>query len=221
MTDKPFDLEQEAFSASVADEFRIRRCRERFDFLERRLLDHITLSNDPVIRARQTFDRLWLEKPERYTRKGHFELNKVISNQLSRTTRNVGNCLGLTLLFNCLLTRLHVDAKALYMEDAFDRGPHVLTLLTINDHLIEVENILPDGFDYKGHMNNPSKTIWGDEELAADIHNSIGNEYFDKGEFHEALKAYEKAATLNPEYEPARLNNVIILDKLKDGPISG
>ncbi len=108
-----------------------------------------------------------------------------------------------------------MNANALYLENAFGIGPHVLTLLQTEASTIDIENILPDGFDYKGHLDDPSRMKWGDRELVADIYHSLGNELFLKGEWTEALEKYEMSLHLNPEYEKARLNKVILLDKLE------
>lgn len=81
--------------------------------------------------------------------------------------------------------------------------------------MIEVENIFPYGFDYKGHLDNPSKTVWGDKELIADIYHSLGNEAFLKGEFDNALMYYNLSINLNPRYEKAHLNKAILMDKIK------
>jgi tetratricopeptide (TPR) repeat protein len=107
-----------------------------------------------------------------------------------------------------------IMAEALYLENAFEMGPHVLTFLQTKESLIDIENILPYGFDYKGHLNNPLRTRWGDRELVADIYLSLGNEFFKKDEFIEALKNYNMAINLNPQYEKARLNKAILLGKM-------
>jgi tetratricopeptide (TPR) repeat protein len=107
-----------------------------------------------------------------------------------------------------------IFSEALYIENAFGRGSHVLTLLAVENSLIEVENILPDGFDYKGHLDNPSRVRWGEKELVADIYHSVGNELFFKGAYMEALRNYDKALYLNPRYEKARMNRLILLDKM-------
>jgi tetratricopeptide (TPR) repeat protein len=138
----------------------------------------------------------------------------VIDEQMSRETQNVGNCLGLTLLYNCLLRRMGIMAEALYLEDAFGIGPHVLTILPTKASLIDVENIFPDGYDYKGHINNPSRIRWGDQELIADIYLSMGNDLFEEGKWIEALKKYDHAIFLNPQFEKAHLNKAILLDKV-------
>lgn len=94
-------------------------------------------------------------------------------------------------------------------------APHVLTLLPIENSFIDVENILPDGYDYQGHLNHPSRIRWGDKELVADIYHSKGNEYFYKNEWNKALENYEICLRLNPNYEKAHLNQAILLDKIR------
>lgn len=69
-------------------------------------------------------------------------------------------------------------AVTLYLENAFGIGRHVLIILQTEESLIGIENILPDKFDYKGHLNDPSRTRWGDRELVADIYDSFGNDFF-------------------------------------------
>ncbi len=102
------------------------------------------------------------------------------------------------------------------MENAFEIGPHVLTFLQTKGSLIDIENILPEGFDYKGHLHHPSRIRWGDKELVADIYHSMGNDFFSKGEFIKALENYDMAIKLNPQYEKAHLNRTILLDKIKE-----
>lgn len=106
-------------------------------------------------------------------------------------------------------------AGALYLDNAFGIGPHVLTTLQTERSMIDIENIFPEGFDYKGHLNHPSRTRWGDKDLVADIYHSLGNEFFSKGEFIKALENYDIAIDLNPQYEKAHVNKAILLDKMK------
>ena len=105
-------------------------------------------------------------------------------------------------------------AQALYLENAFEVGPHVLTLLRNDNDEIDVENILPQGFDYKGHKENPYRVEWGDKELVADIYQSAGTAFFQREELREALRNYDLALKLYPGYEKARLNRAILLDRM-------
>ena len=215
MTDESFDLEMEALRASGVEERRIVHYTGQLTIIQQRLLDQGLLSDDPLTRAKQVFEWLWKERPNRYKQKGHYKLCDVIESQLCKENRDVGNCLGLTILYNCLLRRIGIHAGALYLENAFGISPHVLTVLRKKDIDIEIENILPKGFDYKGHLKNPSRTRWGNPELVADICHSLGNELFEKGKLREALKNYDRAITLNPAYEKAQLNRLMVIDKLK------
>ena len=165
--------------------------------------------------ARLLFEWLWGKKPARYKPHGSYRLNDVIDAQLSKYSQTVGNCLGLTLLFNCLLRRMDIKATAIYLENAFGIGPHVLTSLDTEESLIDIENILPGGFDYEGYLNNSSRTFWGDMELISDIYHSLGNESFEKGELPVALNYYDIAINLNPKYEKGRLNRTILLDRME------
>lgn len=186
----------------------------KLDHLHQQFIREITPSLNPLIKAKALFNWLWKEKPARYKPHGNYKLSEVVDAQLSKDSQTVGNCLGLTLLYNCLLQKIGINAEALYLENAFKIGPHVLTLLQTEESEIHIENILPDGFDYKGHLNNPSRTRWGDRELVADIYLSLGNEFFKKDEFIEALKNYDMAIHLNPQYEKAHLNKAILLNKM-------
>lgn len=172
----------------------------------------------PVGKARALFTWLWISKPDRYKSHESYKLNEVIEAQLKGDSRSVGNCLGLTLLYNCLLRKMDIYAEVLYVENAFGIGPHVLTLLETEKSVIDVENILPDGFDYRGHHSHPARTGWRDQELIADVYHSVANELFEKGHFNEALKNYDIAISFNPRYERAHLNRAILLDKMgKEG----
>ena len=165
--------------------------------------------------ARQLFEWPWIKKPARYKPHGSYRLNDVIDAQLSKYSQTVGNCLGLTLLYNCLLRRMDIKATAIYLENAFGIGPHVLTSLDTEEGLIDIENISPGGFDYGGHLNNSSRTFWGDMELISDIYHSLGNESFEKGELPVALNYYDMAINLSPKHEKGRLNRAILLDRME------
>lgn len=164
-------------------------------------------------KAKTLFQYLWQCKPFRYLSGGNFRLTDVIDAQLDPLAKHVGNCLGLTLLFNALAKQLGLQVAAIHMEDAFNRGPHVLSLVYTEEGPLQVENILPDGFDYKAHPKK-NQTAWADQELVADIYNSMGTESFSKGNPREALRFYRKAFALNPGYAKARLNMGLTLVQL-------
>lgn len=197
-------------ASGVTGEIRILEYTAKLNHLRELAFHDIKNTDDMKHKARVLFDWLWETKPFRYQSKGPFRLDQVIDAQLNDSAQEVGNCLGLTLLYNCLLRFSDIPAKALYMEDAFGSGPHVISVLSTGEGLLDIENILPDGFDYKGHLHRSSRTDWGDKELVADIYLSIGNECFEKREPLEALKNYEKAIAWNPEFEKAHLNRIIL-----------
>jgi tetratricopeptide (TPR) repeat protein len=207
--------ERKALLASgVRDDKRQADYMQKLDDLYKQLISFLRPSADPLAQAEALFRGLWEEKPDRYEPRGHFRLSDVIDAQLSKEKRPVGNCLGLTLLYNCLLRRMGLRADAVYLDHAFGVGPHVLTLLEIGKSTIDIENILPDGFNYKGHLHDPSRTRWRDNELVADIYHSLGNECFERGKLNQALRHYEGAIKLNPRYEKARLNKMILSEKM-------
>ena len=211
-------MEEEALLASgIRERSKIVFCLAELDRIYQQFLRQIIPPPDPVDKARALFSWLWISKPDRYKSQGSYKLNEVIEAQLKGDAKSVGNCLGLTLLYNCLLRKIDIYAEVLYVENAFGIGPHVLTLLQTEKTVIDVENILPDGFDYRGHYNHPARTIWTDRELIADIYHSVANELFDKGDFIEGLKNYDIAIAYNPLYEKAHLNKAILLDKMGKG----
>ena len=211
----PFDLEREALIASgVKENDLIDTYRDRLDCLYREFMRQVRLPNDVSSLPKALFTWLWRQKPDRYKAGSCFRLNDVIDSQMDQAAKRVGNCLGLTLLYNCLLKRMGFRPGALNLENAFGIGPHVLTVLKIEKTLIDIENIFPHGFDYSAHIDNPSRTIWGDKELVADIYLTSGNVLFDKGNFHEAIKDYDLAIDLNSLYEKAHINRAICLMRL-------
>jgi tetratricopeptide (TPR) repeat protein len=211
-------LEEEALLASgIQDRNKIDFYLAELDRISQQFLHQMIPPPDPMDKAKALFTWLWMAKPDRYQSQGSYKLNEVIEAQLKRDSRSVGNCLGLTLLYNCLLRKMNIYAEALYVEDAFGIGPHVLTLLQTEKTVIDVENILPEGFGYRGHYNHPARTRWADRELVADIYHSLANEHFEKGDFVDALRKYDMAITFNPQYEKAHLNKTILLDRIGKG----
>jgi tetratricopeptide (TPR) repeat protein len=181
--------------------------------LYHQVLPHIPSRGDEEM-ANALFEWLWQTKPWRYKSRGSFRLTEVIQAQLDPSKQEVGNCLGLTLLFNTLAQGLGLKVGALYLERAFDRGPHILSVLYTPRGLIHVENILPSGFNYQGHLHLPQQE-WGDKELLAEIYLSVGNEFFEQGKWGEAVVNYDKALKLNPHSQKAHLNKLMAQSQLK------
>lgn len=131
-----FDFEKEALRASgLKSSDQIFLYLGKLDKLYRKFLTRATIDvRDPVAEARELFDWLWEEKPFRYEAHGNFRLNEVIDAQMSGDISRVGNCLGLTLLYNCLLRKMGINAGAVWLEYAFGIGPHVLTVFQILCH---------------------------------------------------------------------------------------
>lgn len=209
-----FDL---AEAALIASGVRSRQQREaylaRLSELAGEIAGEVPVG-DAIARARTLFHWLWCGKPHRYKPGGEFRLNRVLRNQLSPGKVEVGNCLGLTLLYNCLAQRLGLEVKAVYLEQAFEGRPHVFSLLLVGERTIDIENILPEGFDYRGHRDNPGRQVWGDRGLVADVYLSRGNEFFQQGKPARAVVFYSKAIRLNPRYSKAYLNRGMALTQL-------
>lgn len=213
---KGFNLEREALIASgLSNENQITSYLFRLNALLQLNItrDFTSLSN--IEKAKILFESLWKHRPDRYRRHGDFRLDRVIDAHLNKGSQVVCNCLGLTLLYNCLLKKIEIQPKVLYLENAFNIGPHVLTVFQSDNDTIDVENILPYGFDYNGHKQNPLRLEWGDRELVADIYQSLGTEFFKKEKLEKALENYEMALNFNPKYEKAKLNKFILLNCLK------
>lgn len=210
-----FDFEREALIASgVTRDDRINAYLRELDGLLSQFQEQLIPSSDPILAAQDLFVWLWQKKPNRYKAGASFQLHHVIRAQRGEGREPVGNCLGLTLLYNSLLKRKNIDASAIYLDNAFGIGPHVLTALTTEKKVTDVENILSHGFDYKGHPKDVRRRSLGERELVAEIYNSAGNEFFRAGEFGKALRNYEMAIRLDPNHERAPLNILIIGDKI-------
>lgn len=216
-----FSLEQQALVASCERQIQdIAGYVEKLDQIRKDVRKTFANARDPVAKAKLVFDWLWQKKPFRYQPGGNFRLTDVIDAQNSDSNLPVGNCLGLTVLYNCILQKMRIRTGALYLEHGFGIGPHVLSIVRVGNQMIDIEHILPEGFDYKEHLSSPSRRLWGDKELIADIYHSLGNEYFRKGILEEALKNYSMALELNPHYEYARINKAIVLDMMGNRQIN-
>lgn len=166
-----------------------------------------------VERAREIFHWLWRTKPYRHQYRGSFKLTDVLDAQLGEKDK-VGNCLGLTLLYNVLAQRFGLEVKAVQVEHAFGLGPHVFSVLYVGGGSIDIENIFPHGFDYREHKGDPQRNEWGIRELVADIYHSMANSFFEQRKLNSAIENYDKALRLNPKYTKARLNKGIALVEL-------
>jgi Tfp pilus assembly protein PilF len=83
-----------------------------------------------------------------------------------------------------------------------------------------VENSLPARYDYRGHLDNPSRLSWGAQELVAEIHLTNGNKAFGKGDWIQAQKHCNMAVPLNPHYEKAHLHWATVLDIMETNKIA-
>lgn len=211
----PFDFEREAMRASgLSDEEMIKGCIIELDSMAGQFLSECGMRIKTLEKTRLLFHWLWRDRPSRYRPGGNFRLHQVIKAQADPNAPSVGNCLGLTLLFHCLLMRIGVTPGAIYLEDAFDHGPHILTHIKLGKSGFDCENIFPDGFDCKTYLYDPLRTIWGDKEVVGEIYHSAGNELFEKGDFKGTLHNYSLALGLNPLHERVKLNMTILMDRM-------
>ena len=102
MSTASFDFIIEALIASGIEKGgRMDEYLEKFEVLMGKAMPCLGTLNDPTVRARNLFEWLWRGKPGRYESRGKYRLNEVLDAQLSADAQAVGNCLGLTLLYNC------------------------------------------------------------------------------------------------------------------------
>jgi tetratricopeptide (TPR) repeat protein len=165
-------------------------------------------------KAEALFNWLWANKPNRYQYQGNFRLQDVLDAQLDPSAERVGNCLGLTVLYNSLAQRYGLDMKAVYLEEAPGRLSHVFSTLVSGNTTIDIDNIFPFGFDFKDHLDSPGRVLWGNSELIADVYHSIGWALHEQGKFEGAILNYSKTIRLNPKYAKAYLNRGIALSML-------
>ena len=166
-------LQEAAFIASGLASSQIVEYISKFDDITRNISDLIK-GCDKREDAEAIFDWLWGKKADRYERGGNFKLPQVVESYLGETEK-VGNCLGLTTLYNALSQAFDIPMKAIYLDN-FMGFPHVFSLCPSDTDTIPIENIFPIGFDYDSHKNNPLTEIWGNIQLVADIYNSRANE---------------------------------------------
>lgn len=211
LRDDDIELERGALVASgVATRQELDRYLDTTSRLYRAIADTIPDDSDAVKKARGIFEWLWQEKPHRYEPTGNFRLTMVLDAQIG-TSDKVGNCLGLTILYNVLAQRFRLAVRAVYLENAFGRGPHTFSVLDIDNRTIDIENIFPHGFDYQDHRKATRREDWRDCELIADMYHSAGNELSASGDWERAIDDYDKALALNPGYSRAYLNKGIAL----------
>ena len=191
--------------------------REHYLFLFRKLVSQITPQmpqGNEMSRAQYLSNCLWQAKPRQYLPGGYFRLNEVLEAQFRPGTGPVGNCLGLTVLYNSLARQFGLDVAAVHLEKAFHGVPHVFTLLRTDGGQVDIEHVSADGFNYSEHRDNPGREIWGDNELIADIYLSRGNILFEARKWLDAILCYNMALELNPKYEKAELNRAMAVSQV-------
>jgi len=166
-------LPQAAFIASGVDSTQLKPYMRTFFDMTTDLRNHVK-GYDQVKNAEVIFDWLWKTKPNRYELEGNFRLTQVVDAYLDEKER-VGNCLGLTMLYNSLAQALNLPMKAAHLDNFMGR-PHVFSMLYTETSMIPIENIFRDGFDYDQHKHNPQLVEWDNIHLIADLYNSRANE---------------------------------------------
>jgi len=204
-------------AALIASGVKTQLEREHYLSLFRKLVSQITAQMpkaDEISRARFLFNWLWQVKPQRYLPGGYFLLNKVLEAQLRPVPGPVGNCLGLTILYNSLARQFGLKVATIHLEKAFHGVPHVFTSLFTGDKQVDIEHISADGFNQTEHLDNPERELWGDDELIADIYLSRGNALFEASKWLDAIVCYNMALELNPKYQKAELNRAMAVSQV-------
>ena len=214
LSGEDIDLARGALAASgVGTVQELERYLNAIESLHNQLRISVGKQGSESAKAKEIFDRLWSDKPGRYESEGSFRLTDVLDAQFGGGEK-IGNCLGLTVLYNVLAQSFGLKVEAAHLENAFGRGPHVFTVLHTDRGSIDIENIFADGFDYRAHSAASQREEWGDRELIAGIYHSAGNQLAVDGEWLPAIERYEKALALNPQYSRAYLNKGIALVEL-------
>jgi tetratricopeptide (TPR) repeat protein len=209
-----FDFITQALRASgLSDPEDISIYGEKLDQLTHSFLQLGDKSKSIYQTAADLFQWLWGRKPNRYQAEASFRLYEVTDAWQDRARTVIGNCLGLTLLYNALLKGLGVEAGAVYLENQFPQRPHVFSYLILDDKQIDVDHMLPDGYDCDAYRENTERVIWSAEELVAEIYHSAGNTHFKENILDQARICYAKALELNPRHHRIRYNLMILADR--------
>ena len=166
-------LPQAAFIASGVNSSQLKEYMKKIFNMITDLRNHVK-GHDKVKNAETIFNRMWKTKPNRYELEGNFRLTEVVDAQLDKTEK-IGNCLGLTILYNSLAQELSLSMKAAHLDN-FMGHPHVFSILYTETSMIPIENIFPNGFDYDQHRDNKKIVEWDNIHLIADLYNSRANE---------------------------------------------
>lgn len=154
----------------------------------------------PISRAKLLFEYLWNTKPMRCN--GNFLLTDVIDAQLNPDINHkVGTCIGLTSLYTVLGLIEGLNLTILVNNN------HILNRLKVDEIIYNIENTDPFGFNYdlgdKFFVEQPLIN------LLAIVLNSRGMVQEILENLDGAIKDYDKAIKLNPEFVEAYCNRGI------------
>ena len=155
--------------------------------------------------AELLFDYLWRTKPNRYN--GDFLLTEVIDNQFDENKKKgVGDCVGLTSLYTVLGQRLGLNLSVLLSTN------HILNLLFCNQEIV-VENNNIRGFDSEFESGYKKTDLIG---LVASVINNKGHVKQRLGDLKCALRDYNRAIELEPDFASAFNNRGVVKDNSGD-----
>jgi hypothetical protein len=76
---------------------------------------------------------------------------------------------------------------------------------------LDIEHVFPNGFDFRGHLDNPSREEWSEKDLVAETYVADGNFCFYSHHFPGALDKYDSALALRPDSYKALVNRGTVL----------
>ncbi|MBI2867480.1 MAG: hypothetical protein HYX97_03990 [Chloroflexi bacterium] len=207
------DLAMAALAASgVLDRREREAAIARLEALSRNAHAHMEMEGrDALHTAEAMFRWLWLTKPVRYQPGGPYQLQTVVKRQVEWRQKTVGNCLGLTVLYNALLQRLGLRVEAVYAPDAARQGPHVFSRLRLDGRRLDIDSSVPFGFGTARFMHAKDRVVWDNQALVAEIYASRGNEALNAGDAALAVRCYRKSLALHPGHPMVGLNMGIAL----------
>jgi len=177
----------------------------KLDKLEKNFKRNNSMKKGNYALAKALFDYLGETKYDRYNL--DCLLANVIDNQLSEdSNQTVGDCVGLTSLYTVLGQRIGLDLSV------FKSMKHILNCMTENHKEIFIENIQRFGFDIVYPKNDFKK-----EKLSALVAvtlNSRGLDKYNNAQYQGAIRDYDRAIELNPDYETAFNNRGIAKEKM-------
>ncbi len=139
-----------------------------------------------VDKAEAVFNWLWVSKPNRYNSAPR--LTEALDNQLS-DSEEVGDCMGLTLLYNSVCQRLGIDMNAVWTIR------HIYSAMDVGEEINPIENTSRDGF---GNGSGIGKVI-GNQQFIQRFLIRLAYDYKEAERYKDAFSLDEIALRINPK----------------------